>query len=103
MTEELNRIIENLINDGVIQMQAENQSATYIFSVQPESDDVVLISHKQEPSWSSSQNESVNCTQYGDGEVTNGSAISELNSNIEQDPMDAVWKVITSLNFFWKV
>ena len=41
-TEELNRIIENLVNNGVIQMQGENQNTTYL-SKQPESD-VVLMS-----------------------------------------------------------
>ena len=39
-TEELNGIIEDLVNNGVIQMQGENQNATYNLSAQPESDDV---------------------------------------------------------------
>ena len=36
----------------------------------------------------------------GDGEFAHGSAVSESNNNIEQDPMDAVRKDITSLNSF---
>ena len=60
--EELNRIIENLVNNGVIQMQAEYQNATHNLSKQPESDDFVLISPTQEPSSSTSQNEKVNFT-----------------------------------------
>ena len=31
LTGELNSIIENLVNNGVIQMQGENQNATYFF------------------------------------------------------------------------
>ena len=54
-TEELNRIIENLVNTGVMQMQGENQNTTYNLSGQPESNDLVLMSHAQEPSSSSSQ------------------------------------------------
>ena len=63
-------------------MQGENQNATYNLSEKPESDDVVLMSHTQEPSSSSSQNERVNFTQDGDGEVTHGSAVPESNNNI---------------------
>ena len=99
-TEELNRIIENLVNNGVIQMQGENQNTTYNPSKQPESNDVVLISHTQEPSSRSSQNERVNYTQDGDGEVAHGSAVSESNNNIEQYTMDAVRKHINSLKIF---
>ena len=76
-TEELNRIIENSVKNGVIQMQGENQNATYNLSEQPESDDVVLMSHTQEPSSSSFQNERVNFTQGGDGKVAHGSAVSD--------------------------
>ena len=36
----------------------------------------------------------------GDGEFAHGSAVSESNNNIEQDPMDAVRKDITSLKSF---
>ena len=54
-TEELNRIIENLLNNGVKQMQGENQNTTYNLSEQPESNDLMLMSHTQEPSSSSSQ------------------------------------------------
>ena len=61
-TEEHNRNIENLVNNGVIQMQGENQNATYNLSEQPLSDDVVLMFHTQKPSLSSSQNERVNFT-----------------------------------------
>ena len=99
-TEELNRIIENLVNNGVIQMQGENQNTTYNLSEQPESNDVVLMSHTQEPSSRSSQNERVNYTQDGDGEVAYESAVSESNNNIEQYPMDAVRKDIASLKIF---
>ena len=53
------------------------------------------MSNTQEPLSSSFQNERVNFTQDGDGEVAHGSAISESNNNIEQDPTDAVRKVIT--------
>ena len=67
-TEELNRIIENSV-DNVIQMQGKSQNATCRFSEQAESEDVLLMSHTQEPSSSSSQNERVNFTQNGDGEV----------------------------------
>ena len=56
--------------------------------------------HKQEPSSCSIQNKRVNFTQDGDGEVAHGSAVSESNNNIEQDPMDAVRKDITSLKSF---
>ena len=38
----------------------------------------------------------------GDGEFAHGSAVSESNNNIEQDPMDAVRKDITSLKSFQK-
>ena len=99
-TEELNGIIENLVNNIVIQMQGENQNATYNLSEQPESVNVVLTSHTQEPSSSSFQNERVNFSQGGDGEVAHGSVVSESNNNIEQDPMDAVRKDITSLKSF---
>ena len=81
-------------------MQAENQNATYNLSEQPESDDVVLMSHIQEPSSSSSQNEWVNFTQNGEEVVVHGTAVSESNNKIEQDPMDAVRKDITSLKSF---
>ena len=77
-----------MVNNGVIQIQGENQNATHNLSEQPESD----VSHTQEPSSSSSQNERVNFTQDGDGEVAHGLAVSEPNNNIEQDPMDAVRK-----------
>ena len=83
-------------------MQAENQNATYNLSEQTESDDVVLMSHIQEPSSSSSQNEWVNFTQNGEGVVVHGSAVSESNNKIEQDPMYAVRKDITSLKSFQK-
>ena len=99
-TEELNGIIENLVNNIVIQMQGENQNATYNLSEQPESVNVVLTSHTQEPSSSSFQNERVNFSQGGDGEVAHGSVVSESNNNREQDPMDAVRKDITSLKSF---
>ena len=99
-TEELNRIIENLVNNGVIQMQGENQNTTCNLSEQPESNDVVLMSHTQEPLSRSSQNERVNYTQDGDGEVAHESAVSESNNNIEQYPMDAVRKDIASLKIF---
>ena len=82
-------------------MQVENQNATYNLSEQPESDDIVLMSHTQEPSSSSSQNETVNFTQDGDREVAHGSSVSESN-NIEQNPMDAVRKHVTSLKNFQK-
>ena len=36
----------------------------------------------------------------GDGEFAHGSAVSESNNNMEQDPMDAVRKDITSLKSF---
>ena len=78
-------------------MQGENQNTTYDISEQPEHDDVALMSHKQEPSSNSSQNERVNFTQDGDGEVAHESPVSESNSNIEQDAMDAARKDITSL------
>ena len=81
-------------------MQAENQNATYNLSEQPESDDVVLMSHIQEPSSSSSQNEWVNFTQNGEEVVVHGMAVSESSNKIEQDPMDAVRKDITSLKSF---
>ena len=81
-------------------MQAENQNATYNLSEQPESDDVVLMSHIQEPSSSSSQNEWVNFTQNEEEVVVHGTAVSESNNKIEQDPMDAVRKDITSLKSF---
>ena len=81
-------------------MQAENQNATYNLSEQPESDDVVLMSHIQEPSSSSSQNEWVNFTQNGEEVVVHGTAVSESNNKIEQDPMDAVRKDITSIKSF---
>ena len=81
-------------------MQAENQNATYNLSEQPESDDVVLMSHIQEPSSSSSQNEWVNFPQNGEEVVVHGTAVSESNNKIEQDPMDAVRKDITSLKSF---
>ena len=81
-------------------MQAENQNATYNLSEQTESDDVVLMSHIQEPSSSSSQNEWVNFTQNGEEVVVHGTAVSESNNKIEQDPMDAVRKDITSLKSF---
>ena len=81
-------------------MQAENQNATYNLSEQPESDDVVLMSHIQEPSSSSSQNEWVNFTQNREEVVVHGTAVSESNNKIEQDPMDAVRKDITSLKSF---
>ena len=81
-------------------MQAENQNATYNLSEQPESDDVMLMSHIQEPSSSSSQNEWVNFTQNGEEVVVHGTAVSESNNKIEQDPMDAVRKDITSLKSF---
>ena len=81
-------------------MQAENQNATYNLSEQPESDDVALMSHIQEPSSSSSQNEWVNFTQNGEEVVVHGTAVSESNNKIEQDPMDAVRKDITSLKSF---
>ena len=81
-------------------MQGENQNATYNLSEKPESDDVVLMSHTQGPSSSSSQNERVNFTQDGDGEVTHGSAVSESHNNIEQDPMDAVQNGTTSWKSF---
>ena len=81
-------------------MQAENQNATYNLSEQPESDDVVLMSHIQESSSSSSQNEWVNFTQNGEEVVVHGTAVSESNNKIEQDPMDAVRKDITSLKSF---
>ena len=81
-------------------MQAENQNATYNLSEQPESDDVVLMSHIQEPSSSSSQNEWANFTQNGEEVVVHGTAVSESNNKIEQDPMDAVRKDITSLKSF---
>ena len=77
-----------MVNNGVIQIQGENQNATHNLSEQPESD----VSHTQEPSSSSSQNERVNFTQDGDGEVAHRLAVSEPNNNIEQDPMDAVRK-----------
>ena len=48
-TEELNRIIKNLVNDGFVQMKGENQNVTYNLSEQLESDDVVLLSPTQEP------------------------------------------------------
>ena len=98
-TEELNRIIENSV-DNVIQMQGKSQNATCRFSEQAESEDVLLMSHTQEPSSSSSQNERVNFTQNGDGEVVHGSTVSESNNNIEQGPMNAVRKDITSLKCF---
>ena len=85
---------------GENQMQGENQNATYDLSDQPESDDVVLMSHAQEPSSSSFQNERTNFTQDGDGEVAHGSAVSISNNNIEQDPRDAVRRDITSLKSF---
>ena len=53
-------------------MQRENQNAPYNLSEQPESNDVVLMSHTQEPSSSNFQNERVNFTQDGDGEVAHG-------------------------------
>ena len=81
-------------------MQAENQNATYNLSEQTESDDVVLMSHIQEPSSSSSQNEWVNFTQNGEEVVVHGTAVSESNNKIEQDPMDAVRKDITSIKSF---
>ena len=93
--EGLNIIIENSVSNGVIQMQGENQNPTCKLSQQPESDDVVLMSHTQEPSSSSFQNKRVNFTQDGDGEVAHGSAVSKSNNNIEQDPTDAVRKDIT--------
>ena len=77
-----------------------NQNTTYDLSGQPESNDVVLMSHTQEPSSSSSQNERINFTQDGDGEVAHGLAVSESNDNIEEDPMDAFRKDITSLKSF---
>ena len=55
-TEELNRITENLFNNGVMQMQGENENTTYIISKETESIAVVLMSHTQEPSLSNSQN-----------------------------------------------
>ena len=61
-----------------------------IFCKQPESDDVLLMSHTQEPSSSSFQNERVNFTEDGVAEVAHGSAVSESNNNVEQDPMDAL-------------
>ena len=97
LTTELNRIIENLVNNDVIQIQSKNQNTTYNLSEQPESNDVVLMSHKQELSSSSSQNERVNFTQDGDREVAHGSAVSESNDDKEEDPMDAVQRDITSL------
>ena len=78
-------------------MQGENQNTTYNISEQPEHDDVALMFHKQEPSSNSSQNERVNFTQDGDGEVAHESPVSESNNNIEQDAMDAARKDITSL------
>ena len=98
--EELNRIIENLVNNGVIQMQAEYQNATHNLSKQPESDDFVLISPSQEASSSTSQNEKVNFTQDGDGEVAHESAVSESNNNTGQELMDVFRKDITSLKSF---
>ena len=44
------------------------------------------MSHTQEPSSSSSQNERINFPQDGDGEVAHGSVVSESNSNIEKGP-----------------
>ena len=58
------------------------------------------MSYTQEPSSFSSQKERVNFTQDRDGEVAHESAVSESNNNIEQDPMDAVRKDITSLKSF---
>ena len=69
-----------MVNNGVLQMQGGNQNATYNLSEQPESDDVVLMSHTQEPSSISSQNETVNFTQDGDREVAHGSSVSESNN-----------------------
>ena len=54
-TEELNKIIENLVNNGVIPKQGENQNVTYNLSEQHEGCDIVLLSPTQEPSSSSSQ------------------------------------------------
>ena len=102
-TEELNRITENLFNNGVMQMQGENENTTYIISKETESIAVVLISHTQEPSLSNSQNQRVNFTQDGDGKFAHGLAVSESNNNIEQDPMDPVQKNITSLKSFWEI
>ena len=48
-TEELNRIIKNLVNNGFVQMKGENQNVTYNLSEQLESDDVVLLPPTQEP------------------------------------------------------
>ena len=79
-------------------MQGENQNATYNLSEQPKSD----MSHTQESLSSSSQNERINFPQDGDGEVVHGSVVSELNSNIEKGPMDAVRKDIASLKSFQK-
>ena len=59
-----------------------------------------LMSHTQEPSSSSFQNERVNFTQDGDGEVPHGSAVSQSKNNIEKGPMAAVRKDITSLKRF---
>ena len=96
-TEELNRIIENLVNTGVMQMQGENQNTTYNLSEQPESNDLVLMSHTQEPSSISSQKFYI---KDRDGEVAHGPAVSVSNINIEQDPMNAIRKDITSLKRF---
>ena len=60
------------------------------------------MSHAQEPSSSSSQNERINFPQDGDGEVAHGSVVSESNSNIEKGPMDPVRKDIASLKSFQK-
>ena len=73
-------------------MQGENQNATDNLSEQPECD----VTHKQELSSSSSQNERVNFTQDEDGEVAHGSTFSESNKNIKQDAMYQVRNDITS-------
>ena len=103
MTEKLNRIIGELVNISITQMQSENRSTTYILCKQPESNDIVLISHTQEPSSSKSQDERVNFTQDWNGEVAHGLPVYESNNNIEQNPVDAVRKDITSLNIFLEI
>ena len=60
----------------------------------------MLISPSQEASSSTSQNEKVNFTQDGDGEVAHESAVSESNNNTEQELMDVFRKDITSLKSF---
>ena len=62
----------------------------YNLSEQPDHHDAVLMSHTQEPSSSNFQNERVNFTQGGDGEVAHVLGVSESNNNIEQDPMAVV-------------